>query len=62
MLAIGTTTAIAAYKQLIAVFNGRYKRIFGFYNIFLVISRQGYLFNNSFNIFITYNNAEAIAA
>ena len=28
----------------------------------LVISRQRYLFNNSFNIFITYNNAEAIAA
>jgi len=53
MLAVRTAAAIAAYKQLIPVFKGRYKRIFGFYNIFLVISRQGYLFNNSFNIFIT---------
>ena len=33
MLAVRTAAAVAAYKQLIAVFKGCYKRLFGFYII-----------------------------
>ena len=59
MLTVGTASAVTAYKQLIAAF----KSVFSAFTISsLALSRQGYLFNNSFSIFITYNNAAAIAA